>query len=222
MLVVLPVPEEGPAGEDEGSDLLDLPVAQPEVGEPVEPVEEPEVELPAEPVEKPAVQGGADSDLLDLPVSGGIEKGAAPTPEQGDPGGVDLDLGGEGLTGLPEVDLVDDELLDLPVADPIDDARPDVDDVDVVEDEFAGLPEVDVEDDGPGITEDVLRKVFDAFFTTKPPGQGTGLGLDISQRIVVDRHRGEITATSEPGRTTFTVRLPVDGEGPNPRPGSGS
>jgi signal transduction histidine kinase len=70
---------------------------------------------------------------------------------------------------------------------------------------------VEVEDDGPGIPEDVLPRIFDSFFTTKPPGSGTGLGLDICYGIVVQRHGGEIEADTEPGRTTMRVRLPLAG-----------
>lgn len=68
---------------------------------------------------------------------------------------------------------------------------------------------VEVEDDGPGMPEEVRERVFDRFFTTKPPGSGTGLGLDTTQRIVVLRHRGDIAVTSEPGRTVFRVELPI-------------
>jgi signal transduction histidine kinase len=67
---------------------------------------------------------------------------------------------------------------------------------------------VEVEDDGPGIPEDVQARIFEPFFTTKPVGKGTGLGLDIAQRIVIE-HRGELTVESRPGRTRFTVRLPL-------------
>jgi signal transduction histidine kinase len=67
---------------------------------------------------------------------------------------------------------------------------------------------VEVGDDGPGIPGDLQARVFDAFFTTKPVGHGTGLGLDIAQRIVV-RNRGEIRLESEPGDTRFQVLLPV-------------
>jgi PAS domain S-box-containing protein len=70
--------------------------------------------------------------------------------------------------------------------------------------------EVEVEDDGPGIPAENLARLFDMFFTTKPPGEGTGLGLAISRNIVVNRHHGELAVESAPGRTRFTVRLPLD------------
>ncbi len=69
---------------------------------------------------------------------------------------------------------------------------------------------VQVEDDGPGIPADVQSKIFDPFFTTKALGQGTGLGLNISRNLIVQKHRGEIGVESRPGRTCFTVRLPID------------
>ncbi len=69
---------------------------------------------------------------------------------------------------------------------------------------------VEIEDDGPGIPEDIQSKIFDTFFTTKPPGKGTGLGLDISYNIIVQKHRGDIKVTSEPGRTCFQVWLPTN------------
>ncbi len=52
-------------------------------------------------------------------------------------------------------------------------------------------------------------RIFDAFFTTKEPGKGTGLGLHISYNIVVNQHHGEIKVESLPGQTTFRVTLPV-------------
>jgi signal transduction histidine kinase len=67
---------------------------------------------------------------------------------------------------------------------------------------------VEVEDDGPGIPPELQERVFDAFVTTKAPGEGTGLGLQVSYRIVVLEHGGELTVRSEPGRTTFRVFLP--------------
>jgi signal transduction histidine kinase len=69
--------------------------------------------------------------------------------------------------------------------------------------------EVHVADSGPGIAEDVLPRIFDPFFTTKDVGHGTGLGLDTARRIVADRHRGSLSVDSRPGRTVFTVRLPL-------------
>jgi signal transduction histidine kinase len=72
---------------------------------------------------------------------------------------------------------------------------------------------VRVIDDGPGIPPEVLPRIFDPFFTTKPPGQGTGLGLEIARRLVRS-YRGDLTVESEPGRTEFIVRLPVDAGDP--------
>ena len=71
---------------------------------------------------------------------------------------------------------------------------------------------LDIEDNGPGIPPENQSRVFDAFFTTKPPGQGTGLGLNTSYNIVVQQHRGDIKVFSEPGKTCFQVRLPIDFE----------
>jgi signal transduction histidine kinase len=68
---------------------------------------------------------------------------------------------------------------------------------------------VEVEDNGSGIPSELQERVFDAYFTTKPPGQGTGLGLQISYRIVVVEHGGDLTFASAPGRTTFRVTLPL-------------
>ena len=67
---------------------------------------------------------------------------------------------------------------------------------------------VEIEDNGPGIPQEIQSRVFDSFFTTKPPGSGTGLGLDISRSIVMTRHGGSISVTSEAGRTVFRVELP--------------
>lgn len=71
---------------------------------------------------------------------------------------------------------------------------------------------VEVEDNGPGITPEVQERMFEPFFTTKAPGVGTGLGLDIAYNIVVHKHRGAIDVSSQPGRTCFTVRLPINFE----------
>jgi signal transduction histidine kinase len=69
---------------------------------------------------------------------------------------------------------------------------------------------VEIVDNGPGIPADVQSRMFEPFFTTKSVGKGTGLGLIISNRIIGDRHGGEIEFDSKPGETRFRVRLPVN------------
>ena len=64
-------------------------------------------------------------------------------------------------------------------------------------------------DGGPGIPEENRKLIFEPFFTTKPKGQGTGLGLDIARHIVVDKFGGEINLDSIPGKTEFTIKLPL-------------
>jgi signal transduction histidine kinase len=70
---------------------------------------------------------------------------------------------------------------------------------------------VDIADDGPGIAPEILDRVFDPFFTTKDVGEGTGLGLDTARRIVQERHRGSLSVVSSPGKTVFSVWLPMVG-----------
>jgi two-component system NtrC family sensor kinase len=65
-----------------------------------------------------------------------------------------------------------------------------------------------ITDSGKGIPPEIQDRIFNPFFTTKPAGEGSGLGLDIVQKII-DKHEGEISFTSQPGKTTFTVLLPV-------------
>ncbi|MEN8242260.1 MAG: ATP-binding protein [Chloroflexota bacterium] len=69
---------------------------------------------------------------------------------------------------------------------------------------------VEVEDNGPGIPPEIQTKIFDAFFTTKAPGKGTGLGLNISYNIIVQKHRGDMKVFSTPGKTCFQVMLPIE------------
>ena len=68
---------------------------------------------------------------------------------------------------------------------------------------------VEFRDTGSGIPPELKRRIFDPFFTTKPVGVGTGLGLDISWRIVVNKHHGALTVESVPGDTRFQVSLPL-------------
>jgi signal transduction histidine kinase len=67
---------------------------------------------------------------------------------------------------------------------------------------------VEIADTGAGMSPETQEHAFDPFYTTKGVGEGTGLGLDISRRIV-DRHRGDISIRSRPGETVLQVRLPV-------------
>lgn len=68
---------------------------------------------------------------------------------------------------------------------------------------------VEVADSGTGIPAEAQGKIFDPFYTTKAPGEGTGLGLNISHGIVVEKHGGQISVDSKPGATRFTVKLPI-------------
>ena len=69
---------------------------------------------------------------------------------------------------------------------------------------------IEIIDNGPGIPSDVQPYIFDQFFTTKGLEKGTGLGLPIAYRVVVDQHRGRIQVCSKPGYTCFQVYLPMD------------
>ncbi len=68
---------------------------------------------------------------------------------------------------------------------------------------------IEIGDTGPGVPADIRERIFEPFFTTKQVGEGTGLGLDISWRIVVNKHHGDLQVESEPGNTRFRVRLPL-------------
>ncbi|NJK52824.1 MAG: HAMP domain-containing histidine kinase [Leptolyngbyaceae cyanobacterium SU_3_3] len=69
--------------------------------------------------------------------------------------------------------------------------------------------EVSITDTGTGISPEVQQKIFDAFFTTKLLGEGSGLGLYISQKII-DKHQGRMKVESQPGQTQFRVWLPIE------------
>jgi signal transduction histidine kinase len=68
---------------------------------------------------------------------------------------------------------------------------------------------VEIGDTGPGIPPDIRRRIFEPFFTTKGVGKGTGLGLDVSYRVIVSRHHGDVQVESRPGDTRFRVYLPL-------------
>ena len=69
--------------------------------------------------------------------------------------------------------------------------------------------EIRIRDNGTGIPADVREKMFNPFFTTKPAGEGTGLGLSLSHDIVVKQHAGTITVDTKPGEfTEFRIVLP--------------
>jgi signal transduction histidine kinase len=68
---------------------------------------------------------------------------------------------------------------------------------------------VEIGDTGPGMPPHVAARAFEAFYTTKDVGKGTGLGLDIARRIVEERHGGTISIDSQPGATVLQVRIPV-------------
>jgi signal transduction histidine kinase len=68
---------------------------------------------------------------------------------------------------------------------------------------------IEIGDTGPGVPAGIRERIFEPFFTTKEVGEGTGLGLDISWRIVVNKHHGDLQVESEPGNTRFRVRLPL-------------
>ena len=77
---------------------------------------------------------------------------------------------------------------------------------------------VEICDDGPGIPDDIIDRIFTPFFTTKPFGEGTGLGLDLAWRIVVEKHHGNIRVESKPGDTRFIIVLPLEAPAPEAEP----
>jgi PAS domain S-box-containing protein len=73
---------------------------------------------------------------------------------------------------------------------------------------------IEMHDNGPGMSEEVRKKIFDPFYTTKGPGSGTGLGLSVSYFIVVENHKGKLLVESEPGQgSKFIVKLPLRAAG---------
>ena len=89
------------------------------------------------------------------------------------------------------------------------DAMPDGGTLTVVTRPLDAMLLVEVRDTGHGMPPEVAARAYDTFFTTKEVGRGTGLGLDIARRVVVDRHHGEIEIDSSEAGTTLAVRLPL-------------
>ncbi len=72
---------------------------------------------------------------------------------------------------------------------------------------------IEIEDNGIGMTEELQKRVFEPFFTTRPTGRGTGLGLSVSFFVVTEDHGGDLTLASQPGKgTVITMRLPLAGK----------
>jgi signal transduction histidine kinase len=71
--------------------------------------------------------------------------------------------------------------------------------------------EIRISDSGTGIPQEILGRIFNPFFTTKPVGRGTGQGLAISHTVIVEKHHGTIDVETKIGAgTTFIIRLPLD------------
>jgi signal transduction histidine kinase len=149
----------------------------------------------------------ADGALTDVDVHAGLEQ-ALVLLHHRVPAGVtvhrDLDPQPQVVQGWPaDLALVWTNLLD--------NALTAVDPAGTVTVRTRGRPDavvVDVENTGPTVPPEVLARAFDAFFTTKPVGRGTGLGLATSLAVVAQKHRGRLTLTSEDGVTRARVVLP--------------
>ncbi len=70
--------------------------------------------------------------------------------------------------------------------------------------------EIAIADNGPGMSDDIQKKIFNSFFTTKPAGKGTGMGMSISYQIITEKHGGKLKCFSKPGLgTEFVIQIPV-------------
>jgi signal transduction histidine kinase len=79
----------------------------------------------------------------------------------------------------------------------------------IITSQHQNFVQVEIIDSGSGIPPEIRSRIFESFYTTKPVGKGTGLGLDITRRIVENRHQGAITVESKPGETRFSICLPI-------------
>jgi signal transduction histidine kinase len=81
--------------------------------------------------------------------------------------------------------------------------------------ESESMARIEICDTGPGIPEEIRGRIFTPFFTTKPFGEGTGLGLDLAWKIVVEKHHGDLRVQSAPGDTRFVILLPLQAPVPD-------
>lgn len=110
------------------------------------------------------------------------------------------------ITGYPgELNQVWTNILDNAI-----DAAPEKGKIQIITKLDKDRARVMIIDNGPGIPDDVKDKIFDPFFTTKAIGEGTGLGLDVVQKVINQQHRGSIHVETEPGRTAFLISIPVE------------
>jgi two-component system NtrC family sensor kinase len=78
--------------------------------------------------------------------------------------------------------------------------------------------QIAIADNGLGIPEEVQQRIFDPFFTTKPVGKGTGMGMSISHQIITEKHQGQLSYTSTPGKgTEFIIQIPIEQLSPEER-----
>ena len=93
--------------------------------------------------------------------------------------------------------------------DAIEEHSPEVGKIEIITDKKDGFVRIMIKDNGIGMSEKVLKNVFETFFTTKDQGKGTGLGMSISKDII-DQHKGKIDIKSDVGKgTMFTISLPM-------------
>ncbi|MEM6723438.1 MAG: ATP-binding protein [Bacteroidota bacterium] len=110
------------------------------------------------------------------------------------------------ITGFPgELNQVWTNIIDNAI-----DAVPEKGKIEIITKLDKDRARVTIVDNGPGIPDEVKDKIFDPFFTTKAIGEGTGLGLDVVQKVINQQHRGSINLETRPGRTAFLISIPVE------------
>ena len=80
----------------------------------------------------------------------------------------------------------------------------------IAHEKASNMIRIEIEDNGPGMDEGICKHILEPFFTTKPAGEGTGLGLSVSYFIITENHGGTMNVSSKPGKgTVFFIRLPI-------------